>query len=189
MRSARQTAMSGDTLPVTARNARQMRLDLAANLLALILTTVSIAPAVRAESPPEATRRPAVALSLGGFFFANDDMRRTYGTAPAAGLWFCVNDGPSAQLFLGIQCCSKRGNSYYGDPVFEHSRNARVTVVPVSVGLRTNPRRRHRQGIFVGIAGEYIRTWETVQGVRGWAPRTSDTVRSWGLGGRVLGGL
>jgi hypothetical protein len=125
---------------------------------------VPIAGAVRAMQSPRATPRPLLAVSVSGSLFADEDMRRTYGGAPAVGLRIHVDDGVSAQYFLGVQFCSQRGDSYHGDPVFESSGNARLTVVPFELGLRTNPRRSHRQGFFVGAAGEYSRVWEKVRG-------------------------
>jgi hypothetical protein len=120
--------------------------------------------------------------------FANEDLQRTYGTAPAIGLWVHVNDGPSAQYLMGIQYCSQRGNPLYGDPVFEGGETARLTVMSIRIGLRGNLRPRHRLGLFLGFAGEHSRIWQTVRGVSDPDLNPSKTVHHWGLGGRLLAG-
>jgi hypothetical protein len=149
---------------------------------------VSAAPAVRADRPPQVTPRPLLAVSLGGSLYANEDMRTTYGAAPAVGLWIHVNDGPSAQYLLGIQYGSKRGNPLYGDPVFEGGETARLTVMSIRIGLRGNLVPRHRLGLFLGFAGEYGRVWETLRGVSDPDLNLPESVHHWGLGGRLLAG-
>jgi hypothetical protein len=145
-------------------------------------------PAARAEQPPQVTPRPLLAVSLGWFFFADQDIRKTYGAAPAVGLWLHVNDGPSAQYLLGIQYGSKRGNPLYGDPVFEGGETARLTVMSTRIGLRGNFRPRHRLGLLLGFAGEYSRIWQTVRGVSDPDLNLPASVHHWGLGGRLLAG-
>jgi hypothetical protein len=149
---------------------------------------VPAAPAVRADRPPQVTPRPLLAVSLGGSLYANEDMRRTYGSVPAVGLWIHVNDGPSAQYLLGIQYGSKRGNPLYGDPVFEGGETARLTVMSIRIGLRGNLMPRHRLGLFLGLAGEYSRIWETVRGVSDPDLNVPETAHDVGLGGQLLVG-
>jgi hypothetical protein len=172
--------------PATARGGRRFRL--AAGLLNLVTAACSIAFTAGAAPPPETTPRPLLALSVGGWFFASEDMQRTYGAVPTVGLWIHINDGPSAQYFLGVQYGARRGDNNYGDPVFESGGNAKVTAVPIEFGLRANLRRRHRPGIFLGIAGDYIRTWETVRGTHRPNPEVPETIRNWALGLRLLAG-
>lgn len=199
-------------LPILATTVRRWALAaLAVSITAasLVASVSSAAPTVTvssfasasspASAPPaaphliegsfvQATPRPLLAVTVGGSRFTSEDLRRTYGSVPAVGLRVHVNDGPSAQYFLGIQYASRRGDSFYDDPVFESSGSAKLVVMPIEFGLRTNLRRGHRPGVFLGIAGEYSRIWERVRGTHHSNPRASETIRGWGLGVRVVAG-
>lgn len=187
---------------VRRRPCRVVRLSALAAGMWVFTSVASAAPAVPAAAAPAAstapgaiegrfvpaTPRPFLAVSLSGSGFADEDLRSTYGVAPAVGLWFHINDGPPAQYFLGIQYCSKRGDVFYDDPVFESSGSAKLVVMPVEFGLRTNLRRGHRTALFLGFAAEYSLIWETVRGAYYSNPSASETIHAWGLGFRVLAG-
>ncbi len=166
---------------------RGRSLPIALSLLGLVVGMGASAPAARAHEVPEKTPRPLLAAIVGGSIFADEEMRRMYGTLPAVGLRIHLADGPSVQYVLGVRYCARRGNGFYDDPVFE-SDDAKLTLMPVELGLRTNLMRRHRHAFYLGVAGEYVRVWEAIQGADGSDPSVSETFRSWALGVRLLGG-
>jgi hypothetical protein len=150
---------------------------------ALVAATSSLALAGSSDHP---AGRPLLALTAGHYVFSDDSMKGTYGSPLVLGLRVYEGLGPSSQYFLALQFSSHRGNPFYGDPVFEGDRSARLTMLSIGPGFRRGGRLYRDLKLYFGLALEYSRIWETMPGDDELIPAAHGAEPGWGGGLRFL---
>jgi hypothetical protein len=144
--------------------------------------------ALAASLPARAVDWPPTALLVGGRTFTDEDLNRTYGTLPEIGLRVLLPFEPRTHFFLGAGAVLGEGDPHYGQAHFSGEGAARLRLMPLEFGVRTNTIRHPWHSFFVGVAVQYTRASERIRGDVGGSAAEGATYVGWGWGGRVLAG-
>ncbi|MBD3236626.1 MAG: hypothetical protein GF330_07975 [Candidatus Eisenbacteria bacterium] len=135
-----------------------------------------------------AQSRPALGLIAGGRSFVDEDLQRTYGTVPELGLRLLLPFEPRTHFFLGVGYVFDDGDPYYGDPHFDGDGAARLRLLPLEFGVRTNTLAHSTHRFHLGAAIQYTRASERIRGGAGGSMAGMPSYSGWGWGGRILAG-